>query len=196
MRKIVLLPEPFGPSRPTISPGSIAKDTSLTAHRGPYHLVRCCASTTGGMLLTHYLLLTRYIQHAVERRGRSTAKTKNGKQTRAYGPGLQHHATRLVGCLFVEFGRVLLRLEAIGIVRHEDVGAFHVPHSPHPRIGIEHAGRIIDAADARQDVLVEILLQINSVAGEHGRTALGQADDHHLAAGRVRDGAVDFDAVI
>src|SRR5262249_22939850 len=80
--------------------------------------------------------------------------------------------------------------------RHEYAGAFRIAHPPHPRISIEHAGRIIDAADARQDVLVEILLQINSVAGEHGRAALGQTDDHHLAAGRVRDGAVDFDAVI
>ena len=32
------------------------------------------------MLLTHYLLLTHYIQHAVERRERSTAKTKNGNK--------------------------------------------------------------------------------------------------------------------
>src|SRR5947207_1041111 len=46
MRKIVLFPEPFGPSRPTISPGSIANETSVTARRGPYHFVTCCASTT------------------------------------------------------------------------------------------------------------------------------------------------------
>ena len=52
MRKIVLLPEPFGPSRPTISPGSMANETSVTARRGPYHLVTCCASTTGDMKLT------------------------------------------------------------------------------------------------------------------------------------------------
>ena len=32
-------PEPFGPSWPTISPGSIAKDTSLNGRRGSYHLL-------------------------------------------------------------------------------------------------------------------------------------------------------------
>src|ERR1700752_3497097 len=133
MRKIVLLPEPFGPSRPTTSPGWIAKDTSVTARRGPYHLVTCCASTTGGMLLTDYLRLTR-------------------NEKKASKPGL---AARVcsderpsVGCLFVVFRRVLLCLEAIRIVRHEDAGAFRIAHSPHPRIGIEHAGRIVDAAEA------------------------------------------------
>src|SRR5579871_3958840 len=47
MRKIVLLPDPFGPSRPTISPCSMANETSVTARRGPYHLVTCWASTIG-----------------------------------------------------------------------------------------------------------------------------------------------------
>ena len=47
-----------------------------------------------------------------------------------------------VGCLFVEVRRVLLRLEAIGIVRHEHAGAFRIAHPPYPRIGIEHAGRL------------------------------------------------------
>jgi hypothetical protein len=71
-----------------------------------------------------------------------------------------------------------------------------VTHPPHPGVGVEHAWRVIDTANARQDVLVEILLQIDGVAGEHGRAALGKAGDHHLAAGRVRDSAVDIDAVI
>src|SRR5258707_15751819 len=53
MRKIVLLPEPLGPSRPTISPGSIAKETSATARRGPYHLVTFCASTRGDIGSQH-----------------------------------------------------------------------------------------------------------------------------------------------
>src|SRR5712691_679242 len=47
MRKIVLLPDPLGPSRPTISPCAMANDTSVTARRGPYDFVTCCASTTG-----------------------------------------------------------------------------------------------------------------------------------------------------
>src|ERR1700757_232655 len=96
MRKIVLLPEPFGPSRPTTSPGSIAKDTSVTARRGPYHLVTCWASTTGGMFLTDYLRLAR-------------------NEKKASKPGLAARVCSIkrpsVGCLFVVFRRVLVRLE-------------------------------------------------------------------------------------
>src|SRR5271157_5910589 len=103
MRKIVLLPEPFGPSRPTISPGAIAKDTSLTARRGPYHLVRCCASTTGAVLLTiacysHMMSNTMSNTRSGAQSGMSLAlddKAKNGKQTRANSPGLPHQATGL-----------------------------------------------------------------------------------------------------
>src|SRR5271170_5493997 len=95
MRKIVLLPEPFGPSRPTISPGSIAKDTSLTARRGPYHLVTCCASTTGA-IVTHTLPATQTSRLTRDRLLRALdGKEQNRKQTRAYGPGLQHQATGL-----------------------------------------------------------------------------------------------------
>ena len=38
--KIVLLPEPFGPMRPRISPSSTAKETSLTAEKPPNLFVR------------------------------------------------------------------------------------------------------------------------------------------------------------
>src|SRR5436305_14315090 len=37
---MVLLPEPFGPSNPTISPSATENETSRIAGRGPYHLTR------------------------------------------------------------------------------------------------------------------------------------------------------------
>src|SRR5262245_23677043 len=40
MLKMVLLPEPLGPMRPRISPGSTANDTLLTAVNPPKRLVR------------------------------------------------------------------------------------------------------------------------------------------------------------
>jgi len=40
MLKIVLLPEPLGPIRPTISPFSTPNDTPLTAVKPPKRLVR------------------------------------------------------------------------------------------------------------------------------------------------------------
>src|SRR5207302_444550 len=46
MRRIVVLPEPFGPSRPMISPAPTVKETWSTARRGPYHLVNCSATMT------------------------------------------------------------------------------------------------------------------------------------------------------
>src|SRR5437016_9780138 len=46
MRKMVVFPEPLGPSRPMISPGPTARETWSTARRGPYHLVSCSAAMT------------------------------------------------------------------------------------------------------------------------------------------------------
>src|SRR5438270_10486460 len=45
--KIVVLPEPFGPIRPRISPGLTAKDTPLTARNPPNRLARPATSSTG-----------------------------------------------------------------------------------------------------------------------------------------------------
>src|SRR6516162_8752112 len=48
--KTVVLPDPFGPSRPTISPSCTVKDTSSTARRPPKALVRFRTSSRGGWL--------------------------------------------------------------------------------------------------------------------------------------------------
>ena len=45
--KIVLLPDPFGPIRPRISPARRSKPTSLTAVKPPKRLVRPSTSSTG-----------------------------------------------------------------------------------------------------------------------------------------------------
>src|SRR5947209_963460 len=44
--KVVVLPEPFGPISPRISPGCTANDTSLTAVKPPNRLVRPDTSST------------------------------------------------------------------------------------------------------------------------------------------------------
>src|SRR5450631_700450 len=182
MRKIVLLPEPLGPSRPTISPCSMAKETSVTARRGPYHLVTCCASTTGD-IKTRKKPRAETIARASEFPG-----AKPGIPTRSQQPT----AVRSL----VIFGRVLVCLEGVGVVRVDDVGSLDVADPLHPGVRVEHADRIIDATDARQDVLVQILFEIDSVAGEHHGAGLGQAHYHDLTPWRVRHGSMDVDAVV
>src|SRR5258707_8407618 len=49
IRRIVVLPEPFGPSSPMTSPAATSRDTRSTASRGPYHLESWSATMTGGM---------------------------------------------------------------------------------------------------------------------------------------------------
>ena len=46
MRMVVVLPAPFGPRNPRISPGSTRKLMSSTAVNDPYRLVTCWTSTT------------------------------------------------------------------------------------------------------------------------------------------------------
>ena len=46
---MVVFPDPFGPSSPMTSPASTSRDTWSTASLGPYHLVSCSTTMTGGM---------------------------------------------------------------------------------------------------------------------------------------------------
>src|SRR4051812_23157796 len=108
MRKIVLLPEPFGPSRPTISPRSIAKETSLTARRGPYHLVTCCASTSDDISLQD--------PNAANSRACRAARTP----ARAARPGAGDYAQRAMRSLVI-FGRVFVSFVNVRIMRVDDV---------------------------------------------------------------------------
>jgi hypothetical protein len=43
-RSVVVLPAPFGPRKPSISPGDAEKETSWTAVRSPYRLLRFATS--------------------------------------------------------------------------------------------------------------------------------------------------------
>src|SRR5580704_13726908 len=100
MRKIVLLPDPLGPSRPTISPGSIANETSVTARRGPYHFVTCCASTTAD-IKTHKTQMPE-------------AGLRNPDRVPGAKPGIPIPShDEAVAQSLVEFGRVLVRLERV-----------------------------------------------------------------------------------
>src|SRR3989338_8534850 len=45
----VVLPAPLGPSRPKVSPSAIVNETSLSAARVPYFLMRLDISTDGGI---------------------------------------------------------------------------------------------------------------------------------------------------
>src|SRR6516165_3052141 len=99
MRKIVLLPEPFGPSRPTTSPRSMAKDTSVTARRGPYHLVTCCASTSGDINLQD--------PDAAKKRAPWFARTRSRAQGSDPRLGIAFRSWRAVRSLVI-FGRVLV----------------------------------------------------------------------------------------
>src|ERR1700722_11556342 len=185
MRKIVLLPEPLGPSRPTISPCSMANETSVTARRGPYHFVTCCASTTGD-IKTHKT-------HMPE----ASVREWHPNTIPGAKPGILIPShVRAVAQSLVKFGRVLVRLERIRVVRVDDVSSFDVADPSHPGVRVEHADGIVDAADAGQDVLLEILLEIDGVAGEHNRAGLGQAHHHDLASRGVRHGSMDEDAVV
>src|SRR6188472_87916 len=46
MRRMVVLPDPFGPSRPMTSRWPTSKETSSTARWGPYRLLRPSSETT------------------------------------------------------------------------------------------------------------------------------------------------------
>src|SRR6185369_2150013 len=50
MRIVVVLPAPFGPSMPTISPRSMVKETSSTARVSPNFLTRCFTSIIRALL--------------------------------------------------------------------------------------------------------------------------------------------------
>src|SRR6516164_2058421 len=89
-----------------------------------------------------------------------------------------------------------MRLEDVRVMRVNDIGSLDVSNSLHPRVGIEHADRIIDASNARQDVLVEIFLEVNGVTGQHHRASLGKSHDQDLAAGGVRYRSMDVDTVV
>src|SRR5690348_18024524 len=100
MRSSVLLPEPFGPSKPTISPRPIAKDTPPTAGRGPYDFAMRSATMTGDA--------------DEDMSVAAVAGVRSRK--RPIRPIIRRAVP-----LFVEFRRVLVRLEGVGIVRVDHV---------------------------------------------------------------------------
>src|SRR5438067_187761 len=78
--KVVLLPEPFGPIRPRISPSFTSKETSFTARRAPNLLVRPETVSTG-------------MGDSV--RQRETVHHRSGTATDRNGPGSAAHHFRM-----------------------------------------------------------------------------------------------------
>src|SRR6267142_102852 len=76
----VVLPDPLGPIRPSTSPGRMEKDTSLSAVRCPYRLVRfeTCSKTLN--LLGATWLLPVAVRH--EKQHTKPTKPRNSKPTR------------------------------------------------------------------------------------------------------------------
>src|SRR5947209_1127210 len=178
---MVLLPEPLGPSKPTTSPCSIAKETLFTARRGPYHFVTCCASTTVDISL-----------QGPDGAQRFRAANHPNAIPGARPGSWSYPRTRSL----VIFGRVLVSFVNVRIVRVNDVASLGVMHSLHPRIGVEHTHRIINASNAWQDVLVEVFLKIDGVTGKHDRAGLRQTYDQDLTARGVRYRPMDINAVV
>src|SRR5688572_16653981 len=68
-RSVEVLPAPFGPMRPTISPGRTSKEKSSTAVSCPYRLVRWETEITSSHLITS---VERHTHPAGALRGRSS----------------------------------------------------------------------------------------------------------------------------
>src|SRR5215467_13057747 len=162
MRRTVVLPEPFGPSRPSTSPGCTSKDTESTARREPKDLLRFSARTTGGTGVGASQTQTPGL--AAPRRHRSTA-------------------VRLV----VVLRRLLHRLERVGVVRSEEIGLLAGHLLPDPLVSGVETGGIVGEHDVGGDVLLDVLAEIDVVIGEDDEAGVLQLHGHHLAARRVRD---------
>jgi hypothetical protein len=57
--------------------------------------------------------------------------------------------------LFVMVRRLLVRFEAFGVMRHEDLALLHVPNPLDVGVAVEHFGRVVGQPDAGKNVLVQ-----------------------------------------
>src|SRR5207249_11329293 len=73
----------------------------------------------------------------------------------------------------VEFGCLLRRLEDLRIVSVENLRVVGVAHQPNALIAAIGVARILCARDRRDQILVEVLLEIDNVACEDHRAGLG-----------------------
>src|SRR3989441_1869464 len=111
-------------------------------------------------------------------------------------PGCQGARWRAGRALLV-VGRCLLGgLEHFGVVAIEDTGALGVADVADLRIAVVHALWAPRPRNRRDQVLLQTLLEIHDVAGQHDRSRLRQPHDRELAARSVAWRPDDLDAPI
>src|SRR5437763_16507474 len=178
MRKIVVLPEPFGPSSPMISPASTARDIRSTARRGPYHFVSWSAAMTGAIKLFWL----------AQRSGRCHPPRPCCYIASACGDAL------LELLWIVALGRLGGR--AIEVVRGHEVRILATLQDPNVLVGVQDTRRVVGQRDVREKVLRDVLREVDVVAGEDDRARLRQPYDGHLAAWRMARPALDDHALV
>src|SRR5437899_8932636 len=85
----------------------------------------------------------------------------------------------------VELGSLLRRLEDFRIVPVEDLRVVGVAYLPDALIAAVGIARTLGARNRRDQVLVQVFLEIDDVAGEDHRAGLRQLHGHELTAGGV-----------
>src|ERR1700729_434579 len=69
--------------------------------------------------------------------------------------------------LLVIFRRMLVLLEAFGIVRHEYLAVLRIPDPLDIGVPVHDLGWVIGQPDARLNILCEVLLQVAGIAGQY-----------------------------
>src|ERR1700712_6082457 len=84
MRIVVVLPAPFGPSIPRISPSRTEKEMPSTAVKSPYRRLRFCASIIGASqkISTHKYCQASTTKRKTEQKGCRPAKGRSGRKVR------------------------------------------------------------------------------------------------------------------
>src|SRR5215470_903194 len=172
MRRTVVLPEPFGPSRPMTSPGSTSRDTWSSASRGPYHLVRCSAATTGGI----------------------------PGRFRAPPDGVARPAARTTSRVLLEdlwsLGGASLGRGTVQVMGGHEARVLPALKHADVLVRVQDAGRVVGERDVGEEVLGDVLREVHVVARQYHRAGLGQTHDRHLAARGVPRPALDDYAAV
>src|SRR5438067_10038791 len=160
---MVVLPEPLGPRRPTISPGPTARETRSTARRGPYHLVSCSAA------------MTAVVKAIVPMTPPGWSPTPAGRYIQPVS------SSRLLELLrIVTLGRLGRR--AVEVVGGHEARVLAPLQDPDELVRVQDARRVVGQRDVRQQVLRHVLGEVHVVAREHDGAGLRQTHDGHLAA--------------
>src|SRR5215216_4168184 len=144
---MVLLPEPFGPSRPKTSRSRTSKETASTANRAPKRL----------------------LSRSSERTAIFSSGTRHGGEAEI---SLAVHQSREPGCCrsVVELRRLLHGLEGIRIVSGEEIRLLVRHRHADPFEGGEETLRVVGQHDVRRNALFHVLAHVDIVAGQDDET--------------------------